>query len=347
MQIKEVGFSEWGRALPASGFDAFHSAEALRVLDDHGSGDLRLFGGFKGEQPIGLVPIFVFEKLGGRLVTSPPLGFGIGRLGPVVMPTSPKRRKQESMNNEFARKIIEATDADSASTIFRMVCDVRYGDPRPFEWAGFDITPAFTYRLDLESSTIEGVLESFSRDRRVEIRDRDDTNVEIRTGDLQDAKTIHEAMEERYREQDMSVPVTWDFVRDLLAMIGDQARVYVAETTEGEFLSGMIVLYSADTAYNWKGGTKSTEQVTSVSPNSLLHWQIIEDIFTDPSLDQIHVYDMYTANNERLSRYKSSFGGDLVPYYVVETAGVRKKIAEEVYRMAVSPKSPVDVNSFL
>ena len=91
----------------------------------------------------------------------------------------------------------------------------------------------------------------------------------------------------------------------------------------------MIVLYADDTACNWKGGAKPSPLDTSVSVNNLLHWEIIEDIVTDPALHSITTYDFYTANNERLSRYKSSFNGSLVPYYTVESNGVPMATAKK------------------
>ena len=59
-----------------------------------------------------------------------------------------------------------------------------------------------------------------------------------------------------------------------------------------------------------------------MSPNNLLHWRVIEDILTDPELESIDAYDLYTANNERLVDYKSRFGESLTGYYVVESNSV-------------------------
>lgn len=340
MRVEELGFSAWDEALPNEGFGPFHTTEALRVLDDHASGELHLFGGFKGNEPVGLMPVFVRRKSIGQLVTSPPVGFGIGRLGPVLMPTSPKLRKQESENKEFVRKVIETTNADETSSILRISSGTRYTDPRPFQWTGFDLEPRFTYRLGLESTDPDELLKSFSRDLRNDIRSRDDVDITIQTRGIAGAREVYESMEERYREQGLGVPLSWGFVRDLLEALEDRARVYTAESDDGEFLSGMIVLYSADTVYNWKGGTKTTDHDSSVSLNSLLHWRIIEDALTEPSLESIGQYDFYTANNERLARYKSSFGGTLSPYYVIESGGVPLKVAKGVYRMAVLRKDP-------
>ena len=339
MRIEELGVDEWGNVLPERGFGVFHTPEALTVLDHHSPGELRLFGGFRGEEPIGLFPVHIRSNLGARLLTSPPLGFGIGRLGPVLMPSSPKQQKQESTNKEFVREVLDAADADGALTLLRMACSTRYTDPRPFSWSGFDITPLFTYRLDLSDTESDPLLDSFSRDLRTDIRKRDEVEFTIRTAGMDAAGHTYQSVTSRYSDQDLRVPLTWEFVRDLLESLDEErSRVYVAETTDGEFISGMILLYSNDTAYFWKGGAKA--EGWSVSPNSLLHWRVIEDILTDPELASIEAYDLYTANNERLVDYKSRFGGSLTGYYVVESNNVATTVAKKLYRTFALGKDP-------
>ncbi len=341
MRVEELPISEWESVLPAREFDVFHTSESLRVIDRHAPGELRLFGGFRGEEPIGLFPVHVRSKFGARLITSPPLGFGIGRLGPLLMPSSPKQHKQEVTNKEFVRAVLDAVDADSSLTLLRMACSPRYSDPRPFSWSGFDVTPAFTYRLDLADASLEQLLQSFSRDLRKDIRKQDDVMFSIRTAGMDAAEETYRSVASRYRDQGLRVPLSWAFVRELLESLGeDRARVYVAEAPDGEFISGMIILYSNDTAYFWKGGAKDRSR--SVSPNSLLHWRIIEDIVTDPELASIDSYDLYTANNERLVDYKSRFGGSLTGYYIVESNGTATTVAKKLYRTFALGKSPFD-----
>lgn len=340
MDVKEMSFSAWDAALPTAGIEPFHTTEALEVLDSHWAGELRLFGGFKGHEPIGLLPVFVRHHPLGRLISSPPVGFGIGRLGPVLMPTSPKQRKRESVNKRFVRRVIETLDGTDQFSLFRMVGRTTYNDPRPFKWDGFNTTPEFTYQLAVDGQTADEVLGSFSRDLRNDIRNRDEVEITIRRGEDGDVQNIYQAMMDRYRQQGRTQPVSREFIEDLLAAVGDRARVYVAESDSGEFLSGMIVLYTDNTAYNWKGGTKPAEIDTSVSVNNLLHWKIIEDIIEDPDLESTSTYDLYTANNERLSRYKSSFNGSLATYYTVESNSVPMTVAKTAYRNALSKTIP-------
>lgn len=345
MRLEELGLSEWADALPNEGFEVFHTSEALRVLDEHGAGELRLLGGYKGQQLVGLLPLFVRERFGVRLVLSPPLGFGIQRLGPVVMPTSPKQRKREKVNRTFTEKAIEAVDAANPRTLFRMSCDTEYDDPRPYRWNGFNVDPGFTYRLDLASTTPDEVLKSFSKSLRREIQDGEETDIMIRTQGRVGLRHIYKTIQDRYDEQDMNVPLSWEFMRDLVETLGERARVYVAESGDGEFLSGIVALYSNDMAYFWKGGARSTHQDLSV--NSLLHWRIIKDVITDPPRASIDQYDLHSANNDRIVQYKSKFGGELVPYYRIESRGLPMTATKKAYRMIALSNSLLERQSLL
>ena len=333
MDIHRIDPTEWDSALPASGFDVFHVPAALEVLDRHTAGDLRLLAGYKGDRPVGLFPLVVQDRGLGKAVLSPPPSMGVPRLGPLIMPASPKRRKRERLNRRFTSAAIERVGADGSRSLLRVVCPTDYTDPRPFTWEGLDVETVFTYSLDTAGRTSDDILSSFSKSLRREIRDGLDLGVEVRRDGTDWAERVHEQTAARYREQDRSYPLEWDYVSDLTDALAaeDRCRVYTAHSPTGEFLSGITVLYSNDAAYFWQGGARATHD--NVSINSLLHWHIIEDVVADPPRESVTRYDLMGANTERLCRYKSKFGADLVPYYVVESSGASMALAKKAYQL--------------
>ena len=329
MQIERLDIDAWGSALPDSGIELFHQPEPLRVLDEHVEGELELYGGFKGQQPIGLLPVITDSKFVGTTITSPPPSMNVPRLGPVVMPTSPKQRKRESVNQQFTGAVLDEIDTGGSLSLFRMICNSQYLDPRPYVWAEYDLTTQFTYLLDLADTTTDETMAAFSSSLRREIRSAQDLDVTVAVEGLDGARTIYDATRQRYAQQGRSFPIEWDYVRDLVTALDDRARPYVARGPDGEFLGGITALYSPDAAYFWQGGAKSTYEGLSV--NSLVHWQIIADIVEDDALDSVTGYDLMGANTERLCRYKSKFGAELVPYYVVESEGIGMDVAKATY----------------
>jgi len=332
MEVRQLTFEEWADALPPDGFEVFHTPEALHVLDDHATGELRLYGGFKGQRPVGLLPVVVQERAIGRAVLSPPPGFSIPRLGPLVMPASPKRRKREKVNATFTEAVLEDMGIEDSLTLFRMMCPTSYPDPRPYVWSELSLDTSFTYHLSVDEN-IEDLRSSFSKSLRREIRDAEELDVSIERGGTESVGQIYDRTHERYAEQDRGFALDRAYVEDLTEALAevDRCRTYVARDDEAEYLSGVVVLYSNDAAYFWLGGNRSVHEGTSV--NGLLHWNIIEDIAAGEPLESVDTYDLMGANTERLCRYKSKFGASLVPYYSVESDGTGMAAAKKAYRL--------------
>ena len=360
MRVEQLELSEWESALPSDGFEVFHRPEALEVVDRHTDAEMKLFGGFKGQQPIALLPVFVQQRSVGTAVTSPPPSMGIPRLGPILMPTSPKRRKQEKVNNEFteevlqqvgtdldldrrladagiespaAERVLDTLDVDSRLTLFRMECNAAYGDPRPYAWGNLAVEPNFTYLLDLEDRGTDEVRKSFSKSLRREIGDAEELDVTVECEGVSGARAIYRATRARFAEQDEPFGLTWAYVRDLFEALSEEnrARAYVARDADGEYLSGITALYSNDHAYFWQGGAKAIYEGTAV--NSHIHWRLIEDVIEEPPVESVTQYDLMGANTERLCRYKAKFGADLQPYYVVESGGAAMNVAKRAYKL--------------
>lgn len=327
MEIRDVTLEEWEQLLPNSGFDAFHAPEALSVVDRYADGDLQLLCGFRGEQPVGLFPAFVRDRWPVRIVLSPPPGLAIPYLGPLVMQTSPKQRKREKLNERFSEAVLEAVGADERRTLFGMGSSPTYTDPRPYAWAGLGVVPRFSYVLDLDGRAAEDVLASFTSDLRSEIRKGEDLDLSTEIEGPEEAKLVCRDLEERYVEQGLSYPTPESFSADVVSALGNRARVYVARTPEGKYLGGITVLYSNEKAIFWQGGSKANYE--NVSVNSLLHWEVIEDILDDPELDSVDRYDLGAVTNRRISRFKSKFNPELVQYYEVKSTAI--SIAKRAY----------------
>ncbi len=331
MEIERIGLDEWGSVLPRSGYEVFHDPAALAVLEEYARGELRLYGARKGDHLVGAVPVFVDDRSIGRMAFSPPLSLGVPRLGPIINPHSPKRRKWERINTALAAGVIDDLELVRRSTLFRMTCPVGYDDPRPYSWNGLSVNPEFTYVVDLADSTdIEDAMSGFSKTLRNEMRRADDLDLSIEREGVRSALQIYDDVAEQYEAHGDSAPMSRPFVRDLLsALDSDRWRVYVARTPDGTYKSGIITLFSADRAYFWQGGV--TASYEGVSVNNLLHRAILEDIVTDPKLESIAGYDLVGANTERLCEYKGKFNGTLEPYYVVESSGVQMTVAKSVF----------------
>lgn len=331
MRLEEIDIEEWGRDLPEAGFEVFHHPDALEVLADHATAEMTLYGAYKGQEPVGLFPVFVTKLPLGRVVLSPPPDLAVPRLGPIVMPTSPKQRKREAVNREFIDLVLDDLDATSRGTLLRVVCSSAFEDPRPFSWSGFRVEQSFTYVLDLTDETVESVTGRFTRDLRRDVNALDETDIVVEVEGPDAAARVCADVTARYEEQGETFAPSEAFFRDLVTAMGPRARVYVARTTEGEYLGGIVILYSNDTAAFWQGGVAASHD--GVSVNSALHWAAIEDIIEDPPVESVRGYDLVGANTPRICRYKSKFGGDVRGYVTVESNGVAMAAAKRTHSL--------------
>lgn len=333
MELQRLTIEEWEDALPKTGFEVFHTPEMLSVLDDHTTADLRLYGGFKGQQTVALLPLFVRRtpSFAPDAVFSPPPGMGVPYLGPILMPASPKQKKQERLNRKFVDAVLDELEFTGSRTMLRTLAGPEYDDPRPFVWSDMDLVPRFTYRLDFEGQSMDDVLGQFSKSMRYEMRKGADLDVTVERGGIDAAKRVHADVTERFEEQDADANLTWEYLRDVFTELGDRSRVYVARDPDGEYLSSIFVLYSNDTVYYWQGGARASYD--NISANSILHHRILTDAVEDPPFDSLSTYDLVGANTERLCNYKAQFGGDLVRYYLVESDDAVTKLAKQAYNL--------------
>jgi len=329
MRIERLPLTAWADALPARGFEPFHTAEALSVLDAYANGDLCLFAGYNGQNPVALLPLFVQRRSVGSMVTSPPPGFSVPRLGPLLMPASPKRSKHERLNRQFTEQVVDELALDASRTLFYMIGNTAYTDPRPYRWSAFSVETAFTYTVDVANTTADELLSNCSKSLRREIRDVRDLDVTVEQAGLDGTKAIYDQTVDRYDQQDEPFALSWPYVRDLVESLDERARSYVVRA-DGEFRTGITVLYSNDAAYFWQGGARGEYNGTTL--NSYLHWQIIDDLIEDPPFETITKYDLMGANTDRLCQYKSKFGPSLEPYYTIESAGPQMELAKRAYR---------------
>ena len=329
MRVEQTDLNTYGTLLPSSGVEAFHTPEALEVVDRHTSGDLRLYAGYKGEQAVALLPLFVRTQPFGTVATSPPPSFSIPHLGPILMPTSPKRSKRERLNRKFTRGVLETVIGDGIVDLFRMTAAPRYRDPRPYRWTGLDVHTSFTYRLDIDVPSFDAINGQFSKALRREMRKGDELDVHIEAEGIHGARQIYDDISARYDEQDEAFGVTWPFVRDLVNALDDRTQSFVARDGDGDYLGGIIALYGSETMYYWQGGSRASYD--GISVNSLLHRALIRDAIENR--EDVVEYDLVGANTERLCDYKAKFGAELVPYYTIESSGLGMEIAKRAYQL--------------
>jgi len=301
----------------------FHRLAALDVQAEHSGTTLVPLVGYKGEEPVGVFPLFAGSKAGVAAAFSPAPGLWIASLGPALLHFGKlKRRRAEKRHRRFVGAAFEWVDAAIDPKYAHVSAGPRYPDPRPFEWQGFSVRPRHTYVVDL-SRDAETLLESFSSDARRNVdTDRDDYEIAVEGVDA--VERIVGQVRDRYEQQGetftLPTEAALDFYRGLPEGV---VRPYVCRV-DGEFVGGMVVLADGDTIHRWQGGAKHD---CDVPVNDLLDWRIIRE----GSADGYRRYDMEGANEQRLCDYKAKFAPDVVPYYQMERGHPGVRLGSKLY----------------
>ncbi|KAB1185122.1 MULTISPECIES: GNAT family N-acetyltransferase [Haloferax] len=305
----------------------FHQAEALHIQERHSNTTLHPLVGKKGNQVVGIFPLFKKDKGPFSGVFSPPPPLWVPRLGPAMLNVDGLRqRKLESTANGF----IEGCNSWIRENLQRNYVQIRteaaLADVRPFKWDGGDVVPEYTYVLDITPDA-DDLLMTFTSDARKSIRNSDTEGLTIEEGTVDDVGRILQQVKDRFEEQGEAFNMPIDFAVDLYESLPDgQIRPYVVRY-EGTFVSGMLVYEYRDRMFRWQGGVRPDVDV-GFSVTELLDWHIIQD---GKSRGVTH-YDLVGAGDSRLNRYKTKYNPDLELFFSVRSGSRGMKTAVDLYK---------------
>lgn len=308
----------------------FHRAAAMETIAEHSGTTLYPLVGYKGEEPVGLFPLYERSVGPVTVLFSPPPGLGFGYQGPLLVNVQKlKHRKAEKRNRRFVDGCVALLETELSPNYVHVRNEPRYGDTRPFTWNGFETSPLYTYVLDLTAGE-ETLVEQFSRSVRRKLRDDYDDRYDIEEGGRAALERIVEQSRSRYEEQGKEYPVTTAFVLDLWQTLPEgTVRPYVC-TVDGSYEGGIVTLEFGGTVHRWLGGVTPD---TDVPVNDLVDSRIIRD-----AIDRGQTrYDLLGANDRRISQYKAKFAPDLTTYHEMERGSVPIRLASTLYRRVARP----------
>jgi hypothetical protein len=178
-------------------------------------------------------------------------------------------------------------------------------DVRPFQWAGWQVHPRFTYTIDLPEDR-QIVWDRFERRTRTAIRKagKEGCRVEA-TEDVDELRRLYGMV---YGDESRA-PVGGAYLQSLAqeALAGGMAEGWRCLTAGGQTASVVLFVHGADgTLYAWVAGADPAHRDTGAT--SLLYWTVLESSAATS-------FDFVGANLPAVAFFKRGFGGDLRPYY--------------------------------
>lgn len=303
---------------------AFHLAEALSVLADESNTTLDLLVGYKGEEPCGIFPAFSKQVGPFSVVFSPPPNLKVSYLGPsLITPAGMKQRRRELRHSRFIDAAVEWLRDERGYVFATGRTAPGYNDVRPFLWNEFEATPRYTYVVDITRDP-DDLLAAFSTDARRNVTADYDIDFTIEKGGPDEIQTILTNVDARHAEQNEPFPIDGAFVTRLYEALPDGVVRPIVCRTNGQFVGGQVVLELGTQSIAWFG---IADYDIDLPVTDLLDW----DYITTAPERGVETYDLAGANKRRLSRYKSKFASELVPYYQIDDGNTASRIAATLY----------------
>mgnify|MGYP005952341965 CR=1 FL=1 len=178
-----------------------------------------------------------------------------------------------------------------------------------------NIQPQYVMRLNIKGMNEEEVMAQFKSKTRYNIRVALKKNVQVKICGAEAVPDFHRIMVETgSRDGFMIRPES--YFADMLTNLGDDVRLYMAYTEEGEPIAGTIAVHVGNKVWYLYGASSNAHR--NLMPNYLLQWEMIRwaienkcDIYDfrgisgDLSEDN-HLYGLY--------RFKSGFNAEFTEF---------------------------------
>jgi len=309
VDIRIAGKSDakyWDRIVDESPHGTlFHKWQWLKIMEKYSGAKFCPLIGMKGEEIVGLYPLFVKKKLKMNFVFSPPPHLSVLYLGPIIRNYEKmKQSKKETAFMDFQMGTDDYIKSEFKPHYILILTSPGLLDSRPLRWAGYEVEPKYNYLLDISGGK-EAVWNGMEKKVRYTINKSIREGVKIETGGINELKLICKAMVDRYREQGKVVKVPLEYLIELHGCFGDNIRVIIAKYMD-EFVTGFIDIVYKKRISSWIGNPKT--KLVGINPNDLLNWESMK--WGCENGLRYHE-TVGAAGVERLSKYYSKFNPDL------------------------------------
>ena len=296
----------------------FHTWKFLKVMEQHSWTNLlgrrikaKLYPiiGLKGTTPVGVYPLYLYNSKIIRYVLSPPSRVEDAYLGPLIVDYyNLKQSKKESISINFQKEVDRFIFKELKASYVSISTSPELIDSRPFRWVRYKVEPRYTYRVDLKKG-VDEIWLSFNTHTRKKIKRMYDKELIVEDGSRDSLELIHKSLENRRVSQGTMQRSSKEFIEEIYDSFHESNLKIFVVKYDKEFVGGFILVKYGKGIFCWVGTAKA--ELGGIYPNDLLQWETIKWAHENG----FEFYDLVGANSFELSRFKSKFSPDLVPYF--------------------------------
>ena len=317
---KEEDREEWDKLVEASPHSTiFHTWKWLKIMEKYSwmktvmkkRVKCKLYPviGLKGETPIGVFPLFLYNSSLFRMVASPPSKVEVHYLGPVLVDYDKlKQDKKELIHVEFQKKVEEFIVSELKADYISIKTPPDMIDCRPFVWSGYEVKPRYNYIFSLNNGK-DYLWKGFKKELRKKITIAEKMGISIEEGSKKELGRIYADYSAKFESQGLRINFSKEYLFDVYdAFHPHNLKVFVARY-QGEFASGMIATCFRNIFSDWRGSV--FPYLKTIPSNDLLHWETMKWAINNG----FKYYEITWANTPRLNPFKSKYNPDLSIYF--------------------------------
>jgi len=305
LRIKEVDSSdEQYISLCKDRGTIFNSREWLDIFKDN----IKVLGVFdKGDNLIAGFHLYFKKSKGIKFVMDPPF---TPLIGPMIPVKSEKYIAQLNFQKSVLTVISDYLAGFNSRTLVSCSFSPEINDTQPFIWNSFNVTPNYTYIIDLKLSEPE-VWELMESEKKATIRKAEKDGVEVRLET--DLKVVYELVLMTFSRQYKKVDK--EALKKILFEFANSNNSFAyCSYFGGQPVAVVFCVYDNNTVYNLLAGYDNKNKHRGAGAAAL--WQAVKHAQV---LERNH-FDFEGSMQPQIERYFRGFGGRLVTYYKISKA---------------------------
>ncbi len=222
--------------------------------------------------------------------------------------------KKESYRSELIKALLTFLEEEYHYIDFSL--PPGFQDIRAFSREKFAGQVRYTYRTELKD--IDRVYDRFLPALKRQIKKGEKLPHEVRTSvDSDHLKVVFDLILRSYKRQSQDFRFSFSQIKKLLETEKIRQRIRLFSIWLGDKpVSAMIIVVDKSCAYYWLAGGDHDHFPTGL--NQVLMWKVLQEL----AQSGVECFDFVGANMETITRYKSSFGFELVPYHHLSKATI-------------------------
>ena len=196
---------------------------------------------------------------------------------------------------------------------------------RPFIWAKYQVTPFYTYKIDLKEGR-ENIWKKLSSSLKLNIKNASRRGVRIvETQDTENVRELYFSLKQRYSQKGLNLPLKLEYLKDLFDEFKPSALKLYLAFYEDKVMGSQFCIQYKDTSISWCGGSRS--ESNQIEANELLTWFTIEKAIQDG----FRWFEIEGANTRHLCDAKSRYCPSDALYFRMRKANMIGSLAEKAY----------------